>query len=171
VILHSAVGTGAVSLPVVPTDLLQALYTGDAQKAIEIRESRDVDVLEAAALGELVTLRRLLEEDPDLVHAWSDDGFTPLHYAAFFGHEPAARLLIEYGADLEAVSTNEEFAPQARPLHSAVAGRTAGVARLLVEAGADVNAQQHGGYTPLMGAEQNGDRGLTEYLRAHGATG
>ncbi len=130
-----------------------------------------MDVLEAAALGELDTLQALLDADPDAVNTWSEDGFTPLHYAAFFGHERAARLLVERGADLEAVSTNAEFAPQARPLHSAVAGRTAAVARCLVEAGADVNARQHMDFTALMGAEQNGDAELAAFLRAHGAEG
>ena len=31
--------------------------------------------------------------------AWSADGFTPLHYAAFFGQEDAAKLLLERGAE------------------------------------------------------------------------
>ena len=31
---------------------------------------------------------------------WSADGFTPLHYAAFFGQEDAARILLERGAEV-----------------------------------------------------------------------
>jgi ankyrin repeat protein len=40
---------------------------------------------------------------------------------------------------------------------------------VLLEAGADPNARQHGGFTPLMGAEQNGDLDLAELLIRHGA--
>jgi ankyrin repeat protein len=151
------------------TDLLQALYRGDAETAIGIRAEREIDVLEAAALGEVDTLRALLDAEPDAVHSWSADGFTPLHYAAFFGHEPAARLLLERGADIEAVSRNKEFAPEARPLHSAVAAGQRRLARFLIESGADVNARQHLGFTALMGATQNGDEELVALLRAHGA--
>jgi hypothetical protein len=44
-------------------------------------------------------LRSLLVADPSLAGAWSDDGFTALHYACSFG-TPAtvAALLREHGA-------------------------------------------------------------------------
>jgi uncharacterized protein len=105
------------------------------------------------------------------VGAWSPDGFTPLHYAVFFDGPAAARLLIERGADLEAPARNEEFAPQARPLHSAAAsaGRL-DVCEVLLEAGADPNARQHGGYTPLREAEERDDRELVGLLRRYGAS-
>jgi ankyrin repeat protein len=39
----------------------------------------------------------------------------------------------------------------------------------LIEKGADVNAQQEGGFTPLMSAAQNGNAELTKLLLTHGA--
>jgi uncharacterized protein len=154
----------------VPSELLLALYRGDAGAAEELRATRgELDVFEAAALGEVDELRRAIAADPAAVHAWSDDGFTPLHYAAFFGRPEAARLLVDAGADLEAPSRNDEFAKDARPLHSAAAGGERGVCRVLLEAGADPNATQHGGFTPLRQAEQNDDAELVELLRQHGA--
>jgi ankyrin repeat protein len=149
---------------------MQALYQGKTDEAKAIAAARpDLDVLEAAAIGDLERLRALLDEDPSLANAWSDDGFTPLHYAAFFGQPEAAKLLIERGADLEARSTNREFALDAAPLHSAVAARERGTIEVLLDAGADVNAVQHGGFTPLLEAAQSGQAEVVELLLERGA--
>jgi ankyrin repeat protein len=152
------------------SELMQALYQGRTDEARAIAASRsDLDVFEAAAIGDAGRLRTLLDEDLSLANAWSDDGFTPLHFAAFFGHPEAARLLIERGADLEARATNREFAPNAAPLHSAVAAGQRVVIEVLLDAGADVNAVQHAGYTPLLEAAQSGDSELVELLLERGA--
>src|SRR2546426_5265296 len=97
-----------------PSPLMQALYRGDEKGPAEVRATLPrLDVFEAAALGEVETLRVLLDADTSGVSAWSDDGFTPLHYAAFFGRPEVARLLLEYGADLEVPALNEQFALEA----------------------------------------------------------
>jgi ankyrin repeat protein len=153
-----------------PTPILQALYRGDREEAERLRrEASELDLFEAAALGEVERLRKILEHEPEAVRVWSFDGFTALHYAAYFDGPDAARILIERGADVEAISRNEEFAREARPLHSAVAARRSDVAVVLLEAGADPNARQHEGFTPLMAAEQSGDLDLAETLIRHGA--
>lgn len=150
--------------------LMRALYRGQEEVAAAIREALpELDVFEAAALGDVEALRDRLDSDPASLFAWSADGFTALHFAAFFGEEETARLLIGRGADLEAPSRNVEFAPQARPLHSALAARRRGVAAMLLAAGADANARQHGGSTPLLQAAQHGDDELVELLLEHGA--
>jgi ankyrin repeat/protein kinase domain-containing protein 1 len=41
--------------------------------------------------------------------------------------------------------------------------------RLLLEHGALVNARQHGGWTPIHAAAQNGDRAMVELLLRHHA--
>jgi ankyrin repeat protein len=151
--------------------IMQALYEGEHERAEALRaEKSDLDVFEAAALGEVERLRALLDEDPSLVDAWSVDGFTPLHYAAFFGGPGAARVLLEHGADLEVPARNEEFAREARPLHSAAAAGRRDVCELLLEAGADPNARQHGGFTPLQEARQRQDEELVSLLVRYGAT-
>jgi len=149
---------------------MQALYEGKPELARELAAARsDLDVFEAAAIGDVDRLRALLDEDPSLATAWSDDGFTPLHFAAFFGHPAAARLLAERGADLEARSTNEQFALDARPLHSAAAAGEREVCEVLLDAGADVNAVQHRGYTALLEARQSGNEELAQLLLERGA--
>lgn len=150
--------------------LMLALYEGKREVAEEIRATRDdLDVFEAAALGEANVLRERLQEDPSGVSAWSPDGFTALHYAAFFGGPEAVRIVVAAGADLELPARNEEFAPQARPLHSAAAAGRVDSCAALLEAGADPNAKQHGGYTPLLEAAAQGNPELVDLLLRHGA--
>lgn len=125
----------------------------------------DLDVHEAAALGYLDRLRALIEE-PEALAAFSADGYTPLHFAAFFAKPEAARILIDAGAPVDTVAENES---RVQPLHSAAAGRQVDICRLLIAAGADVNARESGGFTPLHAAAQNGDPETVELFLSAGA--
>jgi ankyrin repeat protein len=126
----------------------------------------ELDVFEAAALGYVDRLRERLLDDPSAAAAFSSDGFTALHFAAFFGKPEAAKVLLEHGASVD-VYTRNPFANQ--PLHAAAAGRHIVVCRVLLAAGADVNATQHGGFTPLHEAAQHGDVEMTELFLSAGA--
>ena len=150
--------------------VLEALYKGERERAGKLAaEAGSLNVFEAAAMGDAKRLEEVLREDSDLAMVPSPDGFSALHYAAFFGSPETVRALVSAGADIEARSTNEEFAPEATPLHSAVAAGRMDNAEALLEAGADPNARQHGDFTPLMEAEQRGDFDLAELLIRHGA--
>jgi uncharacterized protein len=147
--------------------LMQALYADDTIKVDELLAGDpELDVFEAAALGRVDRLREMLDADPKLVQAWSADRATALHFAAFFRQPEATRLLVERGADLEALSPT--FG-DVTPLHSACASGERDSARILVEAGADPNVRQQGGFTPLHAAAQNGDEELARLLLARGA--
>jgi ankyrin repeat protein len=147
--------------------LMQALYTGETARVDELLAGDpELDVFEAAALGRGERLRELLDADPELVRAWSPDRATPLHFAAFFRQPEATRLLVERGADLEAVSPT--FG-DVTPLHSACASGERESARILLEAGADPNVRQQRGFAPLHAAAQNGDEELARLLLARGA--
>src|SRR3954467_9034979 len=63
-----------------------------------------LSLFEAAAAGELERVERLVASDPSTVNAFSPDGWTPLHLAAFFGHSKIAEMLIGQGADVNAGS-------------------------------------------------------------------
>ena len=149
---------------------MHALYHGQAALAETIAAALpELDVFEAAALGRVDRLRQLVSADPGLATARSADGFTALHYPAFFGLGQAAeagRILIAAGADVNARSDNP-FA--VLPIHSAVAGNHDEVVAVLVDSGADVNARQRHGWTPLHGAAQNGSLASVERLLAAGA--
>jgi ankyrin repeat protein len=147
---------------------MHALYQGDKERAArELPPDQELTAAEAAAFGRIDRLRALLDGEPERVNEPSPDGFTPLHLALFGGSAEAARLLIERGADLEAVST-ASFA-QVRPLGTAVFVRSVPLAALLLDAGADPNGEAEGGGTPLDAAVQNGDPELIDLLTARGA--
>ncbi len=163
--LARAVEPGEVSL------LLTALYHGRPRLAGDVAaalaaDGRDLDVFEAAAMGEQAQVAALVAEDPSAVDARTVDGFTPLHLAAFLGRTGATVLLAHLGADVDAVADNPT---RVRPLHSAVASGDPAVVMALVDAGADVDARQAGGYTPLMGAAAGGQPAMVERLLAAGA--
>ena len=152
----------------VESPLLTALYHGRRDLAeMMLAHGRRPDAFEAAALGDAEALRAALDAEPGLVSRRSNDGWTLLHLAAFFGHLDAVRLLLERSADANAVSTN---AMRNTPLHAALAGPLPleGV-RLLVDAGSDVNARQHGGYVALHSAAQHGALQLIDLLLDRGA--
>ena len=156
---HDAAGVSAVRL---------ALYAQQDEIAnILLDANPALDVFDTAATGRTRGLEELLEGEPELALAWSSDGFTPLHLAAYFGRDEAAELLLERGADVNAVSRNESV--QAAPLGSAAAGGHAKLVGILLEHGADPNARQAGGFTPLHAAAQNGDRDSVEALLESGA--
>jgi len=154
-------GVAGVSEP------MQALYEGDRNRAERLLADRDeLDVFEAAAFGRTERLRELLDAEPELATAFSPDGFTALHFAGFFAHPEAARLLLERGADARARARNDM---KVEPLHSAAAADQTEISRLLLDAGADPNAVQDGGFVPLHAAAQNGNADLAALLLERGA--
>lgn len=146
---------------------MRALYRGELEDATRLIPD-DPNVFEAAAFGLTGRLQELLGAEPALASAFSGDGFTALHLAAFMGHPEAVRSLLEGGAHANAVARSEEIGP-VQPLHSAAAARQLECAGLLVEHGADVNARQTAGFTPLHAAAANGDVELARLLLAAGA--
>ena len=149
------------------SEVRQALYRGDrAGAAALIEAGAPLNVFDVAAIGDSVALGRLLADDRAAVDAWSADGFTALHFAAFLGGPDAVRLCIDAGADIGAIARNDM---QVQPLHSAAANGSVESCRLLLEAGANPNAQQQGGFTPLDEAEHANKSELAALLRAYGA--
>lgn len=147
--------------------LLAAMYLGKAAMVeLLLNLGVSVNVHEAAALGDGEYTAYLLQEQPELTEAYSFDGWTPLHLAAFFGGEEAASALIQLGADVNSVSTNRLAN---RPIHAAAAGRKFALVKLLLENGADPNVQQEGGWTPLHLAVNNYDHEMVRLLLEHDA--
>lgn len=134
--------------------------------ALLLAAKPDLDLFDAASVGDTKRVAALLDRDPSQINAYSSDGFYPLGLAAFFGHAETVKLLISRGADLAQVARNPM---RVQPLNAGVAGRSIAVVRLLVEAGAPIDPQQQEGWTPLHGAVHQGNVEMTTYLLAHGA--
>lgn len=103
-----------------------------------------LDVFEAAALGDIFELKKLLSASPELANSRREhyDG-TPLHAAR--GNVEAARLLIEAGCDVNAVDGEKQ---RLTPLHCRAEHGDVEMVSLLLECGADVHAVSCMG-TPL----------------------
>jgi uncharacterized protein len=126
-----------------------------------------LDVFEAATVGDSLRLEDILAADPGAAHSFSGDGWTPLHLAAAFGTPQAVDVLLQHGAQVDAVSKNPQ---RNQPLHAALAlGRNPDTVRLLLAHGADPNATQVGGFTPLFSAASAGRHDLVELLVEGGA--
>jgi uncharacterized protein len=147
--------------------LMRALYRFDPDLVEIVKaRARAFDVFEAAALGDVDRLREVLDQEASMATAYSGDGFTALHFAAFFGHPEAVALLIERGAEVDAFGRGWMTGTA---LHSGVSRLQSEVARILLEAGANPDARQSAGWTPLHAAAMNGDLASVEVLLAAGA--
>ena len=169
-------GPSSVTIAALMSDLLQALYRGDNARAAELLQAEpELDVFEAAATGGTDRLRELLDEDPARANAFAADGFHPLGLACFFGHVDAARLLLERGADVNALSRNEHSSDGCASTPPTAAPGTDEATRyalveLALEHGADPNLEQGGGFRAIDAARQNGDSRIEQLLLEHGAT-
>ncbi len=146
--------------------LLAKYHRQDAVVQLLLGRNPILNIWEAAAVGDGGRAMELLETDPKLLNQHSQDGFTPLGLAAFFGSETIAHNLMAKGANPNIASNNPM---QVAPLHSAVAGGHMAIVRMLVESGANVNAVQQQGFTPLHGAANSGDELIVRYLLQNGA--
>ncbi|HXW37087.1 MAG TPA: ankyrin repeat domain-containing protein [Nitrososphaerales archaeon] len=144
-----------------------AMYHGKPELAdFLVSEGSKLDVFEAAMVGDIKALRKSVDNDRSSAKAFSRDGFTPLHFAAFFGRLDAADLLLLNGADVNAVARNRS---RVAPLHSAVAHNQVAISRRLLSNGADPNAKQEKDFTPLHAAALNGNASIARLLLDSGA--
>lgn len=124
------------------------------------------DLSDAAQSGDLARLQALLDHNRSFASMPDEQGYTPLHYAAYFGHLETARYLLRIGAELTAITLDPL---RSQPLHAAASSGNAEVAALLLESGADPNAEQTGQWTPLHSAAAGGHLAIVRMLLGRGA--
>ncbi|EYB93896.1 hypothetical protein Y032_0177g573 [Ancylostoma ceylanicum] len=100
--------------------------------------------LKEAENGNIDAMRSMLDNDPELLSACDEDGYTALHRAAYNNHMDAVSFLLEMGANPEA-RTKQGWTP----LHSAANWGNYEIVGRLISHGVDVNAQSTGSVTPL----------------------
>jgi len=146
---------------------LLASYYGQRAIADLLRANgAELNVFEAAVAGDVERVGAFLSASPDLAQAYSHDGWTALHLAAYFGRQELVAALLMAGADVNARTRN---AQNNLPLHAAAAGKHREIVDLLLARGSDVNARQEGGWAALHGAAQDGDTSMITSLLAYGA--
>ena len=113
------------------------------------KAASQVGALHAAVKrGDLPAMRQLLENDPSLANARSETdprGTFPLHVAAEAGQAGAARLLLEYGADVAA----RELENDAIALGWAAFFGRPEVVEVLLNTNSNANQRNKHGLTPL----------------------
>ena len=106
------------------------------------------DLHKAAREGDADRVRKLLDAGAVVNVRNANKGhlqYTPLHWAAYYGHLEIAEILISRGADLDA-----EDPDYATPLYLAAEQGHPKVVEFLISKGAEVNVKSSwSGYTPL----------------------
>ncbi|XP_075150576.1 ankyrin repeat domain-containing protein 49 [Haematobia irritans] len=132
----------------VPRGMHVSGWDDDADELIEEDKNPQATlermILWAVNEKKLDEIREILRLDPETVASVDEDGYTPLHRAAYNNYVDIAKLLLQYKAD-----PNAKTKLGWTPLHSACKWSHAESVSLLLQHGADVNAQSDGQQTPL----------------------
>ena len=106
---------------------------------------------DAASSGNMVILKAIHRAGGDINGADGFSGESALHRAAYHGHLPAARYLLEQGASIEAQDSRGNT-----PLHHAAWGGHKGLVKLLIQKGARIKALDSLNWNALMQACDRG---------------
>jgi hypothetical protein len=120
-------------------------------------------IVDAAKRNEVVTVQRLLREDPRAVAATDRDRCTPLHYAANLGNLQIIQLLLMYRANVNARQRDGWTA-----LHSAAITSQVPAMQLLCDHGADISALTDDGNAPIHKAAQYDAASSVNFLLSTG---
>ena len=110
--------------------------------------SKAIELHSTVKHGDLAAIKALLDENRDLANSQSEAdarGTYPLHVAAEFGQADAARVLLEYGADVRLLDSENDAIALG---WAAFFGRPEVVA-VLLEAGSEPSQRNKNGLTPL----------------------
>ena len=116
---------------------------GEVQTSSPVTSS-DPSLHEAAMVGDIQAVRRLIESGADLNEQEASGGSSPLITAATFGHTGVARELIEAGAEL-----NHQNNDGSTPLITAAFFCRTEIVEALLIAGADKSIRNNAGSTAL----------------------
>ncbi len=122
-----------------------------------------MSICTAAALGRIDLVRRMLDEDPALVHATGAHGIPLIYHAALAGDLEIVRLLVERGAQAGGEGP-------ASALEGAVQRDDSDIAAFLIAHGANVNAKNYEGKSMLTLARELGNTEVVNLLAQNGAS-
>jgi ankyrin repeat protein len=117
---------------------------------------------ELVKAGKLSELRQRLDGAPSLVNVLDNFGRTPLHYAAWGGHDSIVSYLIGLGANIEIADREKGWTP----LFFSVLAHRQHVTPLLLKAGADLERRDNRGRTPVFELRSTEDIKFNQKLGA-----
>ncbi|KAK2844827.1 hypothetical protein Q5P01_011486 [Channa striata] len=107
----------------------------------------------------------VLSSSPPCLEIRNFEGFSPLHLAVLRGHKDLARMLLDAGADINAMDVKSGQSP----LMHAVESNNVDMVHFLIENGCDVNSQSYSGNTSLHSACGRGQVDTVRLLLKSGA--
>ncbi len=114
--------------------------------------------------GDLDIVRAMVERTQVKLEARDEDGWTPLHHAAFNDHLSVVQCLCEQRADKDARDQGGDT-----PLHLAAQNGNISVVKYMCEQGAHKEKRNRIGKTPLHLAVSRGHISMVQYLCEQGA--
>ena len=155
------------------------------------------EIEEAVKGGDLITVKKLLHSNPELLHYENANKEALIHLAAGRGHTEIVKLLLEKGIDIntktkwgwtpllyainfrkvetskllleKGANPNQNNVWRQTPLHFAAMTGMVSITKLLINKGAEINATTEEGITPLHYAAQRGRNDVVEILIKSGA--
>lgn len=145
--------------------MLSCFYKKPDATSLLLKYIDKIDIFEASAAGKFDMVAYLVYTNPDLIHQYNTEGFTPLALACYFGQYEVARYLAFKGAD---VNQSLNDGSGIRPIHLAVAANHIDIVRMLIEHDVQINVQHNTGITPLHYAAKHGDPDMLIELLENG---
>ncbi|GFO07683.1 GA-binding protein subunit beta-1 [Plakobranchus ocellatus] len=119
-------------------------------------------LLEAAKRGETDAVRALMSNGAPFTTDWL--GTSPLHFAAQYGHQDTAEVLLRAG-----ISRDARTKVDRTPLHVASQEGHMSIVQLLLQSNADIDAKDMLKMTPLHWSTEKGHVAIIGILIRHGA--
>lgn len=138
---------------------ISALLKAPSLNVNAANDQDETPLMLAALNGNLALVKELVDMDA----AVNKPGWTPLHYAATYGHDEIVRFLLEENAYIDAEAPNKTT-----PLMMAARLRLRTTAKLLVTEGADPTIVNMAGYNAAKFAREAGDVELADWLERQG---
>jgi len=117
---------------------------------VKIESIIDEKLMRASEKGNAESVEMLLKKGANPNYR-DNDGFSPLHFAAFYGRAKVAEILIRHGAEVNARDNDGNT-----PLHTAAKWGNVEVVKLLLKSGADPTVRNNDGKSPLDVARESG---------------
>ncbi len=102
------------------------------------------DIYDACRKGNVELIKQLSKVNPDTINTPNKSGYTPLIIAGYRNQLEAVKVLLDLGANVNAVSEDGTV------LTAACYKSNTALVKILLEQHADVNVKNNAGTTPLM---------------------